>query len=96
MDLGDLFGGGKSPMDDLLDGLGKTSPQRATDTLERASEKLAKDKEKERANQLPQIRAKQVDGIWFVRAEDMADCLDRLGPKTNARLIAKLRGLLNR
>lgn len=45
---------------------------------------------------LPQIRATCINGVWFVRAEDVADALDRCSSKTNERLITKLRGLANR
>jgi hypothetical protein len=39
---------------------------------------------------LPQIRGKAIDGVLYVRAEDVADCLGELGASTNRRLIAKL------
>lgn len=41
---------------------------------------------------LPQIRGKEIDGVLYVRAVDVADALHVLSPTANKRLIDKLRG----
>lgn len=40
---------------------------------------------------LPQIRGKEIGGVLYVRAEDVADALESQAPRSCARLIAKLR-----
>jgi hypothetical protein len=44
------------------------------------------------AKPLPQIRGKKIDGVLYVRAEDVADALESQAPAANRRLIDKLRG----
>lgn len=45
---------------------------------------------------LPQIRGKQIDGVMYLRAEDVADAMEAGAPKACARLIAKFRAYANR
>jgi hypothetical protein len=40
---------------------------------------------------LPLIRGKSIDGVFYVRAEDVADALESQAPPVNRRLIDKLR-----
>lgn len=40
---------------------------------------------------LPQIRGRVIDGVLYVRADDVADALATQAPGVNRRLIAKLR-----
>jgi len=83
--LGDLFGGA----------FGQPTGFAATD-LGRAAAAARKDAKKPTpANpsaELPQIRGKRINGVLYVRAEDVADALQRTVPTEAARLIRKLRG----
>lgn len=45
------------------------------------------------AKPLPQIRGRREGDVLWVRADDVADALESQSAKTNARLIAKLRGV---
>ena len=40
---------------------------------------------------LPQVRGKRIEGELYLRADDLADALESQGPKTNRRLIDRLR-----
>jgi hypothetical protein len=40
---------------------------------------------------LPQVRGRVIDGIYYVRGEDIADALDSQAPRVNKPLIDKLR-----
>lgn len=40
---------------------------------------------------LPALRGKRIDGVLYIRAEDLADALESQAPKQCDRLIKKLR-----
>lgn len=79
-DLGDILG-------DLIGSQPRETPlQRA------ARESLANSQKRSTIvpdKPLPQIRGKQIDGVLYVRAEDVADALE--SQKAAPRLVAKLR-----
>ena len=53
---------------------------------------LAEAVKRRKASQaLPLIRGKSIDGVFYVRAEDVADALESQAPTVNRRLIDKLR-----
>jgi hypothetical protein len=78
-DLSGIFG---SPS-----GFGSTPLGQAARAAERDARKPAQSAPKP----LPQIRGKIIDGVFYVRAEDMASCLEATVPSQARRLIAKLR-----
>lgn len=45
---------------------------------------------------LPQIRGKRIDDVLYLHAGDLADALESQSPKTNRRLIDRLRRALGR
>jgi hypothetical protein len=57
--------------------------------LGQAAKAAAEDAKKNRP--LPQVRGKTINGVLYVRAEDIADALDTLAPTANKPLIDKLR-----
>ena len=81
---------------DIFDGMfGQPSGFEATE-LGRAAAASRKDAAKPTpANpdaQLPQIRGKRIDDVLYVRAEDVAEALQRIVPTEASKLIKKLRG----
>lgn len=50
-------------------------------------------KPKPEARPIPPIRGKRIDGVFYVRAEDIANALESQAPEINKRLIAKLRAI---
>jgi len=82
-DFGDLFG------------LGQPRDKFAASDLGRAAAAARRDAAKPAPDnpdaQLPQIRGKQIDGTLYVRAEDVANALERSSATSARKLIARLR-----
>lgn len=80
-ELGRIVDGAKSPV------------QRAKDALDHASQRIHDREAAERARQpLPTLHRKVVDGVAYLRADDVAAVLEALGADPRAkRLAAKLR-----
>lgn len=80
-----------SDLGDILGNLtGSTQPE--TPLQRAAREALANSKKRSTTvpdKPLPQIRGKQIDGVLYVRADDVADALD--SQQAAPRLVAKLR-----
>lgn len=60
--------------------------------LGQAAKAAARDAKKPTTKPLPQIRGKHIDGVLYVRAEDVAAALEVQAPAACTRLIRKLRG----
>lgn len=83
-----------SPLDDLFGNLfGKRDPvKEATESLKVASEKAARDRKNEPA---PQVRCREIDGVVYVRAEDVVAALRHAGQGSHP-FARKLQGRIDR
>lgn len=80
--LGDLFGG--------LSGIGQTPDQKLADTTRRLDEqRRQREQAALDATPVPQMRGKTVDGVKYLRAEDVLLALD--STKSAIRVAAKIR-----
>lgn len=76
------------PIGDLVDAVFGQGPL----AKKRAEPQPQADPPQREQPKLPQLRSKRIDGVLYVRAEDVADLLEKSVPDKTRPLIRRLRG----